>query len=107
MNTALRDAALLCRQLKLAAAGGGTVVQAMADCEAAILPCAFARVADSLRDGTSGDDRLYRPVIGRLSLTAARGYFALTGRVPRLRKVRRWPQLPGRRGLTYAPRFGA
>ncbi|WP_327033553.1 NAD(P)/FAD-dependent oxidoreductase [Micromonospora ureilytica] len=86
-NTALRDAALLCGQLKRAAAGDKTIVQAVADYEAAMLPYGFARVADSLRNnGTSGDDRLYRPVIGRLSLMAARGYFALTSRVPRLRE---------------------
>ncbi|WP_410813396.1 FAD-dependent oxidoreductase [Micromonospora sp. 067-2] len=86
-NTALRDATLLCRQLKLAAAGDKTLVQAVADYEAAMLPYGFARVADSLKNnGTSGDDLLYRPVIGRLWLLRARGYFAVTSRVPKLRK---------------------
>ncbi|MER7334326.1 MULTISPECIES: NAD(P)/FAD-dependent oxidoreductase [unclassified Micromonospora] len=84
-NTALRDAALLCRQLRQAAAGDKTLLQAVADYEAAMLPYGFARVADSLnRSGTNGDDRMYKPVVGRLALLGARGYFGVTSRVPRL-----------------------
>ncbi|MEV1146296.1 NAD(P)/FAD-dependent oxidoreductase [Micromonospora sp. NPDC049799] len=84
-NTALRDAALLCRQLRLAVAGDKTLVEAVADYEAAMLPYGFARVADSLnRSGTNGDDRMYKPVVGRLALLGARGYFGVTSRVPRL-----------------------
>ncbi|MEH0829424.1 MULTISPECIES: FAD-dependent oxidoreductase [unclassified Micromonospora] len=84
-NTALRDAALLCRQLRQAAAGDKTLLQAVADYEAAMVPYGFARVADSLqRSGTSGDDRMYKPVVGRLALLGARGYFSVTSRVPRL-----------------------
>ncbi|MDM4718989.1 NAD(P)/FAD-dependent oxidoreductase [Micromonospora sp. WMMA1363] len=83
--TALRDAALLCRQLRLAAAGQKALVEAVADYESAMVPYGFARVADSLnRSGTSGDDRMYRPVVGRLALLGARGYFGVTSRVPRL-----------------------
>ncbi|PZF92714.1 FAD-dependent oxidoreductase [Micromonospora deserti] len=86
-NTALRDAALLRRQLILAAADDKTLLQAVADYEAAMLPYGFARVADSLnRSGTNGDDRMYKPVVGRLALLGARGYFGLTSRVPRLRR---------------------
>ncbi len=86
-NTALRDANLLRRQLILAAADAKTLVQAVADYEAAILPYGFARVADSLnRSGTNGDDRMYRPVFGRLALLGARGYFRVTSRVPPLRR---------------------
>ncbi|SCL45705.1 2-polyprenyl-6-methoxyphenol hydroxylase [Micromonospora citrea] len=84
-NTALRDAALLCRQLRLATAGDKTLLQAVADYEAAMVPYGFARVADSLnRSGTNGDDRMYKPVVGRLALLGARGYFGVTSRVPRL-----------------------
>ncbi|WP_433384991.1 FAD-dependent oxidoreductase [Micromonospora sp. KLBMP9576] len=84
-NTALRDAALLCRQLRLAVAGEKTLLQAVADYEAVMAPYGFARVADSLnRSGTSGDDRMYKPVVGRLALLGARGYFGVTSRVPRL-----------------------
>ncbi|WP_229401442.1 FAD-dependent oxidoreductase [Micromonospora okii] len=86
-NTALRDAALLCRQIRAAAAGEKTLVQAVADYEAAMLPYGFARVADSLaRSGTSGSDPLYRPVIGRLALLGARAYFGVQSRVPRLHR---------------------
>lgn len=62
-------------------------MQAVADYEAAMLPYGFARVADSLnRSGTSRDDRLYKPVVGRLALLGARGYFGVTSRVPALRR---------------------
>ncbi|MFG1649757.1 FAD-dependent oxidoreductase [Micromonospora sp. NPDC049275] len=86
-NTALRDARLLCAHLTRAAAGDTTLVQAVADYEAAMVPYGFARVAESLhRSGTSGDDRMYRPVVGRLALLGARGYFGVTSRVPPLRR---------------------
>jgi 2-polyprenyl-6-methoxyphenol hydroxylase-like FAD-dependent oxidoreductase len=86
-NTALRDAALLCRQLTAVAAGRRGLREAVAAYEAEMLPYGFARVADSLRNnGTNGDDPLYRPVLGRLALSAARGYFGLTSRVPALRR---------------------
>lgn len=86
-NTALRDARLLCAQLSRATAGDKTLLQAVADYEAVMAPYGFARVAESLnRSGTSGDDRMYRPVVGRLALLGARGYFGVTSRVPRLRR---------------------
>lgn len=86
-NTALRDANLLRRQLMLAAAGEKSLTQAVADYEAVMVPYGFARVADSLaRSGTSGDDRMYKPVFGRVALLGARGYFRVTSRVPRLRR---------------------
>ncbi|MBQ0901151.1 NAD(P)/FAD-dependent oxidoreductase [Micromonospora sp. U21] len=86
-NTALRDARLLCQQLTGAVAGDKTLLQAVADYEAAMVPYGFARVGESLnRSGTSGDDRMYRPVVGRLALLGARGYFGVTSRVPRLRR---------------------
>lgn len=86
-NTALRDAALLCRELVAAAAGKQSLYEAVAAYEAQMIPYGFARVADSLRNsGTNGDDPLYRPVIGRLALMAARGYFGLNHRVPPMRR---------------------
>ena len=86
-NTALRDAALLCRELAAATTGEKTLLQAVADYEAEMIPYGFARVADSLANsGTDGDDPLYRPVVGRFALMAARGYFGLTSRVPPLRR---------------------
>lgn len=86
-NTALRDAALLVEELRQVAAGDKTLLAGVADYEAAMLPYGYARVADSLsRNGTNGDDPLYRPVVGRLALLGARGYFGVTSRIPRLRR---------------------
>jgi 2-polyprenyl-6-methoxyphenol hydroxylase-like FAD-dependent oxidoreductase len=86
-NTALRDAAMLCRELVAAARGEKPLLTAVGDYEAEMLPYGFARVAESLNNnGTSGDDPLYRPVTGRLALLAARTYFGLTSRIPALRR---------------------
>ena len=86
-NTALRDAALLCRAFTAAARGVKTVVDAIAAYEAEMIPYGFARVADSLNNnGTSADDPLYRPGLGRLALFAARSYFSLSARIPALRR---------------------
>jgi 2-polyprenyl-6-methoxyphenol hydroxylase-like FAD-dependent oxidoreductase len=86
-NTALRDAALLCAQLAAADRGEKDPVAAIGAYEAEAVPYGFARVADSLKqNGTHGDDPLYRPVMGRPALFAARRYFSLTSRVPALRR---------------------
>lgn len=86
-NTALRDAALLCRKLTAAARGESDLIAAIGEYEAEMLPYGFARVADSLdNNGTSGDDPLYRPGVGRLALFAARTYFSLTAKIPALRR---------------------
>ncbi|MFE2185014.1 FAD-dependent oxidoreductase [Streptomyces sp. NPDC059455] len=86
-NTALRDATLLCRELTAVAGGRKRLLAAIGDYEAEMIPYGFARVAESLTsNGTSGDDPLFRPVTGRLTLFAARSYFAATSRVPALRR---------------------
>ena len=86
-NTALRDAALLCRELTSAAAGHKSVVRAIGDYEAEMIPYGFARVVDSLdNNGTSADDAIYRPVVGRLALFGARSFFSLTSKVPAMRR---------------------
>jgi hypothetical protein len=52
-----------------------------------MIPYGFARVADSLaQNGTSGDDSLYKRVIGRLMLAATRGYFRAVDRIPAVRR---------------------
>ncbi|MEU8925867.1 NAD(P)/FAD-dependent oxidoreductase [Kitasatospora sp. NPDC048545] len=85
-NTALRDAALLCRQVTAAANGHKPLLQAVGDYEAEMIPYGFRRVADSLgQNGTTAADPLYRPGIGRLALFGARSYFSVTSRVPVLR----------------------
>ncbi|ROT28252.1 NAD(P)/FAD-dependent oxidoreductase [Micromonospora sp. HM5-17] len=86
-NTALRDAALLRRELVAVEAGAKPLLAAVADYEREMIRYGFARVADSLRtNGTNGDDPIYKPVIGRLAMLAARGYFSVTSRVPPLRR---------------------
>ncbi|MCU1640801.1 MAG: hypothetical protein JWN03_1076 [Nocardia sp.] len=86
-NTALRDAALLCTKLTAAARGEQELIDAIGEYEAEIVPYGFARVADSLdNNGTSGDDPLYSPVMGRFALFAARRYFSLTAKIPGLRR---------------------
>jgi 2-polyprenyl-6-methoxyphenol hydroxylase-like FAD-dependent oxidoreductase len=86
-NTALRDAALLCRALVDADRGRRPLLDAIGDYEAEMIRYGLARVAESLdNNGTSGDDPLYRPVTGRLALFAARSFFSVTSRVPVLRR---------------------
>jgi 2-polyprenyl-6-methoxyphenol hydroxylase-like FAD-dependent oxidoreductase len=86
-NTALRDAALLCRQLVAAHRGAKPLLKAVAAYEAEMIPYGFARVADSLaQNGTSGDDPLYKPGIGRVMLAATRTYFRAVNRIPALRR---------------------
>ena len=68
-NTALRDAALLCRELAAAHEGGRPLLAAISDYEGEMVPYGFARVADSLtQNGSSGNDPLYKPVLGRVTL---------------------------------------
>jgi 2-polyprenyl-6-methoxyphenol hydroxylase-like FAD-dependent oxidoreductase len=86
-NTALRDAAMLCRELTAAAREHKPLLTAIGDYEAEMVPYGAARVAESLdNNGTSSDDPLYRPVTGRLALFAARSYFSVSSKVPALRR---------------------
>jgi 2-polyprenyl-6-methoxyphenol hydroxylase-like FAD-dependent oxidoreductase len=86
-NTALRDAALLARQLASVDQGSKPLLEAIADYEADMLPYGFARVADSLaQNGTSASDALHKPVIGRVLLAVNRTYFRAVDRIPAFRK---------------------
>jgi 2-polyprenyl-6-methoxyphenol hydroxylase-like FAD-dependent oxidoreductase len=86
-NTALRDAALLCRELTAAHRGDKAPLEAIAAYEAEMIPYGFARVADSLaQNGTNGDDPLHKPVIGRIMLAFARTYFRVVSSVPPLKR---------------------
>jgi 2-polyprenyl-6-methoxyphenol hydroxylase-like FAD-dependent oxidoreductase len=85
-NTALRDAALLCRELVACTRDGSSPLDAIAAYEAEMIPYGFARVADSLaQNGTGGGDPLHKPIIGRLVLAMTRSYFRLVSHVPALR----------------------
>jgi 2-polyprenyl-6-methoxyphenol hydroxylase-like FAD-dependent oxidoreductase len=86
-NTALRDAALLCRQLVAAHQGAKPLVAAIGDYQAEMVPYGFARVADSLaQNGSSGNDPLHKPVLGRVMLAATRSYFRAVDRIPAVRR---------------------
>jgi 2-polyprenyl-6-methoxyphenol hydroxylase-like FAD-dependent oxidoreductase len=86
-NTALRDAALLCRQLVAAQQGAKPLLAAIGDYEAEMVPYGFARVADSLaQNGSSGDDLLHKPVVGRVMLAVTRTYFRAVDRIPAVRR---------------------
>jgi 2-polyprenyl-6-methoxyphenol hydroxylase-like FAD-dependent oxidoreductase len=86
-NTALRDAALLCRQLVAAHQGAKPLLAAIGDYEAEMVPYGFARVADSLaQNGSSGNDALHKPVVGRVMLAGTRTYFRAVDRIPAVRR---------------------
>jgi len=86
-NTALRDAALLCRELVAAQRGAKPLLAAIGDYEAEMVPYGFARVADSLaQNGSSGTDPLHKPVLGRVVLAATRTYFRAVGHIPAVRR---------------------
>ena len=86
-NTALRDAALLCRQLAPVSQGSTPLLEAIASYEAEMIPYGFARVADSLaQNGTSAGDPVHKPVIGRALLAVNRTYFRAVDRIPAFRK---------------------
>jgi 2-polyprenyl-6-methoxyphenol hydroxylase-like FAD-dependent oxidoreductase len=86
-NTALRDAALLCRELVAVQRGAKPLLAAVGDYEAEMVPYGFARVADSLaQNGSSGTDPLHKPVLGRVVLAATRTYFRAVGRIPAVRQ---------------------
>lgn len=86
-NTALRDAGLLGRELTAAAQRQKPLLSAVADYKAQMIPYGFARVAESLgNNGTSGDDPLYRPVVGRLALFGVRSYFSAASKIGPLRR---------------------
>ena len=98
-NTALRDAALLCRNLTAAARGHKPLLTAIGDYEAEMIPYGFQRVADSLgQNGTTADDPLYKPVVGRLALFGARSYFSVMSKVPALRRAKFLDQMYAYRG---------
>jgi hypothetical protein len=50
-------------------------------------PYGFARVADSLaQNGSSGNDPLHKPVVGRVMLAVTRTYFRAVDRIPAVRR---------------------
>ncbi|WP_112138728.1 FAD-dependent oxidoreductase [Glycomyces dulcitolivorans] len=79
-NTALRDAANLCRALTDAAAGTRPLIDAVADYERQMLAYGFEAVDVSM-------SRARQATAGRLARTGARGFMRLCGTVPPLRRA--------------------
>ena len=80
-NTALRDAALLCKRLIEVRDGAKPLLQAVREYETRMIDYGFAAVEAS-RKQTSGDQIAHKPVLGRLSLAAMRGGLRLAGAIP-------------------------
>ena len=84
-NTALRDAALLARELIEADQGRKPVLQAIGEYEAEMLRYGTEAVIAS-KQQMSSTDPIHRPVIGRVQLAAMRGAMRTVNAVPPLKR---------------------
>lgn len=84
-NTALRDAALLCRNLTAARDGRMTFVEAVGDYEAQMREYGFEAVLKS-REQMNGDDLIHKPVVGRAMLAGMRTGMRVVNHLPPLKR---------------------
>ena len=84
-NTALRDAALLCRNLVAVCAGRVPLLQAIHEYEAEMISYGFEAVLES-RKQMNGRDPIHKPVVGRLVLAGMRSGMRFVNRVPPLKR---------------------
>ena len=84
-NTALRDAALLCRNLTAARDGRLPPLDAVRGYEAEMIRYGFEAVLAS-RKQMGGDALVHRPVVGRVALAASRAAFRVVNHVPALKR---------------------
>lgn len=84
-NTALRDAALLTRNLTAFCEGRTDLHDAVRDYETRMIRYGFEAVEASRRQ-TGGDQPIHRPYVGRLALAGMRSYFFVASRVPSMRQ---------------------
>lgn len=84
-NTALRDAALLCRNLTAVRDERVSLVEALADYEAKMLEYSFEAVKES-RKQMDGDSFIHKPVVGRLALGAMRTGMRIVNALPPLKR---------------------
>lgn len=84
-NTALRDAALLCRTLVEIRDGRIGLVEGVHDYEAEMIAYGFSAVQKSLEQ-MSADSPLHSPVVGRVALAGQRFAFRLVNALPFLKK---------------------
>ncbi|MBA8931831.1 2-polyprenyl-6-methoxyphenol hydroxylase-like FAD-dependent oxidoreductase [Kutzneria viridogrisea] len=86
-NTALRDARLLCENLVKAREGGMTLLDAIHDYETQMVEYGFDAVIKSRSAGT-GDDAVYKPVIGPIVAMIGRTGMRLVNNLPRQMKMK-------------------
>jgi 2-polyprenyl-6-methoxyphenol hydroxylase-like FAD-dependent oxidoreductase len=84
-NTALRDAALLCRNLTAVRAGRMALLDAVRDYEAQMREYGFDAVIKS-REQMDSNSLIYKPVIGRVALAAMRTGMRVVNHVPPLKR---------------------
>lgn len=84
-NTALRDAALLTKNLTAARDGKMTVLEAINDYETQMVVYSAKAVKESLKQ-QGGDSVLHKPVIGRIALAAMRTGMRLVNHLPPLKR---------------------
>jgi 2-polyprenyl-6-methoxyphenol hydroxylase-like FAD-dependent oxidoreductase len=84
-NTALRDAALLTKNLTAARDGEMTVLGAIHGYETQMIRYGFAAVADPLKQ-QGGDGIMHKPIIGRAALAGMRSSMRLVNHLPPLKR---------------------
>lgn len=84
-NTALRDAALLCRNLVEVRDGRKPLIEAVHEYEAEMIKYGFEAVLES-RKQMDGDGMIHKPVVGRVALAAMRTGMRLVNVLPPLKR---------------------
>jgi 2-polyprenyl-6-methoxyphenol hydroxylase-like FAD-dependent oxidoreductase len=84
-NTALRDAALLCKALTDVRNDNKPLVQAIHDYEVEMLRYSTEAVLES-RKQMNANDLIHKPVLGRIQLAAMRGGMRMVNAIPALKK---------------------
>jgi 2-polyprenyl-6-methoxyphenol hydroxylase-like FAD-dependent oxidoreductase len=84
-NTALRDAALLCKRLTEVRDGSKPLLQALHEYEGEMLQYSTEAVLES-REQMDAKDLIHRPVLGRLQLAAMRGVLRIVDAVPAFKR---------------------
>jgi 2-polyprenyl-6-methoxyphenol hydroxylase-like FAD-dependent oxidoreductase len=84
-NTALRDAALLCRNLTATRDGKATLLEAIGDYEEKMRDYGFDAVVES-RKQMDGDGPIRRPVVGRAVLAGMRTGMRIVNRLPPVKR---------------------
>ena len=84
-NAALRDAALLCRNLAAVQGGRRTLSEAVAGYEAQMRDYGFDAVMKS-REQMDGDGLIHKPVVGRVALEGMRAGMRIVDHLPSLKR---------------------